>query len=358
MPATIRADVQSLTDMVYGALLGETSWQDFLDTLNTRMPDGKSTLFFHDAILGSGGLSLSSGLEDAAAKAYNTHFSTVNPWMAKAAVRPVGLGVIADQMLPHEELLKTEFYHDYLRSIGCRSSIGVTIMREKGRSFNLSTLTSSTDAGYNRANAQVLTELAPHLRRAFDYLRRERSNEAGGKPLLDAIGVGLIYLGEERKVRSMNTAAQMMLTEGCGISVTPTGRLNVNDANVNEQLRATGRSREPLQPVCSGRIGNIKYTLVRLQSDFMSEFLQEPTSALIIERSGGICAHLNDRLSGNEHLTAAELRIASSIASGLSLRDTAKLNDISYETARSHLKNIFSKLGVNSQVALVRRLIP
>ncbi|MFP3600018.1 hypothetical protein, partial [Chryseobacterium sp. SIMBA_029] len=84
------------------------------------------------------------------------------------------------------ELLKTEFYHDYLRSIDCRSSIGVTIMREKGRSFNLSTLTSSTDTGYNRSNAQVLTELAPHLRRAFDYLRRERSNEAGGKPLLDA----------------------------------------------------------------------------------------------------------------------------------------------------------------------------
>ncbi|WP_354541062.1 helix-turn-helix transcriptional regulator [Rhizobium sp. OAE497] len=43
---------------------------------------------------------------------------------------------------------------------------------------------------------------------------------------------------------------------------------------------------------------------------------------------------------------------------GCRLRDTAKLNDISYETARSHLKNIFSKLGVNSQVALVRRLIP
>jgi DNA-binding CsgD family transcriptional regulator len=102
----------------------------------------------------------------------------------------------------------------------------------------------------------------------------------------------------------------------------------------------------------------MKYTLVRLESDFMTEFLEEPTPALIIERVPKIAADFNDTLTPGEHLTAAELRIASSIAGGLSLRDTAKLNDISYETARSHLKNVFSKLGVNSQVALVRRLMP
>ena len=46
------------------------------------------------------------------------------------------------------------------------------------------------------------------------------------------------------------------------------------------------------------------------------------------------------------------------IAAGLSLREVARTNDVSYETARSHLKNIYSKLGVNSQVGLVRRLMP
>lgn len=358
MSSMIRVDLQALTDQVYGALFGETSWQDFLDTLNMRMPDGKSTLFYHDALLGSGGLSLTSGMPEDAIDAYNQHFSALNPWMAKAATRPVGLGVLADQMLPHDELTKTEFYNDYLRRIGCRSSIGVTIMREKNRSFNLSTLTSSTDAAFNRLNANMLTEIAPHLGRAFAFMRRERTHAAEGKPLLDAIGVGLIYLGEGRKVRSMNMAAQQMLTDGCCIGITPTGRLNVSDAEFNEQLASSDRTASPLSAVCKGRTADMKYTLVRLESDFMTAFLEEPTAALIIERLPRIAADFNDTLSTGEHLTAAELRIASAIAGGLSLRETAKLNDISYETARSHLKNVFSKLGVNSQVALVRRLMP
>ena len=358
MLASKHADPQALTDLVYGALFGETSWQDFLDTLNTRMPDGKSTLFFHDAVLGSGGISLTSGMDESAAETYNHHYCSVNPWMAKASTRPVGLGVIADQMLPHQELVKTEFYNDYLRSIGCRSSIGVTIIREKSRSFNLSTLTSSADTTFNHRNATVLTELAPHLRRAFAFMRRERAHAAADKPLLDAIGVGLIYLSEHGKIRSMNLAAQAMLSEGGSIGVTPTARLDIADPGLNERLRTGFSSAAPSATLYSGRTGEIKYTLVRLASDFMSEFLQEPTAALIIERVLRVRSDFNDTLSSSEHLTAAELRIASSIASGLSLRDTAKLNDISYETARSHLKNIFSKLGINSQVALVRRLMP
>ena len=55
-----------LVDLIYSSLLEETSWQQFLDRLAMTMPEGRSTLFFHDRASGSGAFSLQSGLTGAA----------------------------------------------------------------------------------------------------------------------------------------------------------------------------------------------------------------------------------------------------------------------------------------------------
>jgi hypothetical protein len=320
MPGSPHAKLEVLTDLIYGALFGETSWQAFLDALTATMPDAKSTLFFHDAVARTGGLSLSSGLENAETEAYNRYYAAINPWMPRAATRPIGLGVIADQMLPRDQLLKTEFYNNYIRWIGCESSVGVTIMRERGRSFNLSTLTSSSDPDFNRGNAELLSDLAPHLRRAFDH--SDPHNNDNGLSLFDAIGVGIVYIGEDKNIRSINSSAEQMIAEGEAIGVSATGRIIINDGELASRLSALLRHHIKALPPANTliRMKNISFkcTLVKMQSDFISEFLEGPTVALIIERT----------------------------------------NDVSYETARSHLKNIYSKLGVNSQVGLVRRLMP
>lgn len=366
MPGSPHAKLEVLTDLIYGALFGETSWQAFLDALTATMPDAKSTLFFHDAVTRTGGLSLSSGLAEKETEAYNRYYAAINPWMPRAATRPIGLGVIADQMLPRDQLLKTEFYSDYLRWIGCESSVGVTIMRERGRSFNLSTLTSSSDADFNRTNAELLSDLAPHLRRAFDFIRREHSdphNNENGLALFDAIGVGIVHIGEDQNIRSINSAAERMIAEGEAIGVTSTGRIMINDSELASRLSALLRHRlqafSPASTLIRMKDTSFKCTLVKMQSDFITEFLEGPTVAMIIERTSlPLRPDLNDALLRIDQLTAAEMRIAAGITAGLSLREVARTNDVSYETARSHLKNIYSKLGVNSQVGLVRRLMP
>jgi len=368
MPGAPHPKLEALTALIYAALFGETTWQTFLDALNGTMPDAKSTLFFHDAIARTGGLSLASGIQDTEAEAYNHYYARINPWMPKAAVRPVGLGVIAEQMLPRSDLIKTEFYNDFVRSIGCESSVGVTIMRENGRSFNLSTLTSSADPDNNRVNADLLSDLAPHLRRAFDFIRRDRrdpENDENGLALFDAIGAGIVYLGENQQIRSLNRVAERLLAEGGGIGTGPSGHLVIDDPALGARLDMLSRHHHPaISPppsttLVKTKAGSLRCTLVRLQSDFITAFLEGPTIALIIERTGmALRSDINEALASGNQLTAAEMRIASAIADGLSLREAATTHDVSYETARSHLKSIYSKLGVNSQVALVRRLMP
>lgn len=56
-------------------------------------------------------------------------------------------------------------------------------------------------------------------------------------------------------------------------------------------------------------------------------------------------------------LSPAQLRVAGAVCMGVSLPDFARQAGISLNTARTHLKRIFEKLGVSSQPVLVRALL-
>jgi DNA-binding CsgD family transcriptional regulator len=60
-----------------------------------------------------------------------------------------------------------------------------------------------------------------------------------------------------------------------------------------------------------------------------------------------------DRLRCHFGLTPAEARLAVHLVTGKSLRSAAAKLGISYETARSQLKNIFNKTGTGRQAELV-----
>src|SRR5262245_194264 len=115
---------------IYATLVGKGSWQEFLDHLAAIPPNGKTSLFYHDSATGSGALSLNSRFEDKIATSYNQYYCKVNPWMLGAMTRPLQLGVRSEQYLRQEDLLRTEFYNDFLRPQGVRSGLGVTICRD------------------------------------------------------------------------------------------------------------------------------------------------------------------------------------------------------------------------------------
>src|SRR5690606_17727633 len=128
--AAMARDLQQLEGAlisdIYAALLGHGDWQTFVDRITEILPNGKATLFYHDYTAGSGALSINSGFGRDIATAYSQYYAAKNPWMPKALTRPLGLGVRAEQMLPREDLLRTEFYADYLRPQGVCSAVGVT----------------------------------------------------------------------------------------------------------------------------------------------------------------------------------------------------------------------------------------
>ncbi|KQV39966.1 MULTISPECIES: hypothetical protein [unclassified Rhizobium] len=93
-------------------------------------------------------------------------------------MRPIGVGVVAEDMVSEREFRKTEFFNDFFPKHIGQTAVGVTITRDQGRSVLLSTATTRSDPNENREAADRLTSLAPHHSRAFKYLQAEAKHRA------------------------------------------------------------------------------------------------------------------------------------------------------------------------------------
>ncbi|MFB9952661.1 helix-turn-helix transcriptional regulator [Rhizobium puerariae] len=345
-----------LIEMIYGAVVGETSWQQFLDRLNAGMAYGKTTLMFHDAVANSGAMSLTAGYEDGEIQAYNRTYSSLNPWMARAAIRPVGLGVTSDAMYDPVKLRKTQFYNEYLVGTGMEGGAGITIFREKGQSFILTSLMSREDHRNSQAYAHLFTELAPHLKRAFAFYRNTSTESpAVGREgvLLDVSHIGMVIVGEGGYPRSFNTSAQDYIEKGCGLCHAPTGRLFCIVSEVQDDLERLLRRSFFGAAVSRHRVhaeGDWELTFVRMTSDPMREFLSGPSVAILIRKE--------TRAQGANlgALSRSEAEVAKAVIEGGTVNEIARLRGVSPETVRSQLKSVYRKLAVSSRVGLVNAL--
>lgn len=232
---------EQLVDLIYATVFGEATWQEFLLKLDDGLPGGMSGLLYHDARQSAGAIDINSRLPPDWTEQYARYYSRINPWMPYAAVRKVGLGVVAEQMLPRAKFVKTEFYHDSYRKIGAESAVGITIDREDNRLFLLSTLTSSADADANREAADRLTRLAPHLRRAFRHFQagyRDKVIAELGTTLFDEIDMGVIVVGFGGKPKSVSRVASDVMERTQVVRIGFTGVVKFADRQGDAALQA------------------------------------------------------------------------------------------------------------------------
>jgi DNA-binding CsgD family transcriptional regulator len=220
----------------------------------------------------------------------------------------------------------------------------------------------------------VLAALIPHVRQALEVQRRVRGPQLDGTPV-GAVTLaafqnsrhGILVLDEKGKVLFANLEAERIARSGQGISLR-NGGLCLDDAQMASEVermmsRALGIARDtafaPMRPILIPRKsgGQPCELLLIPVTDGAQRAILPPTAAFMVaitdrEMVGGVS---HQRLRGYG-LTGAEARLCQALIRTGSLNDAADELHISPSTARSHLKNVFAKLGVTSQVQLVMRL--
>ena len=359
-----------LLDALYSAILGETPWRSWLEHLASVLPGGKAVLFFHSIDRAEGAFVLSSGFDPSSLKAYNEHYAALNPWMPKAAVRPIGVGVRAEQMLSRQALVKTEFYCDFLRPQRLQTGAGVTVVRNAGTSFLLSVLSEDSDEDQMNKATETLTRLAPHIRRAFGYFKRHAAEEAVtglARSILDLTSIGVLLVDSEMRLIAKNVIAERALSEGRGIGLGVMGRLKITSDEATQAMRKMlGRqwvspsARETASFRIASGDGTPTLRLTLIPYNYMSEAAEYFSGPMVLVLIDDLITPLKiavDEVRGILGLTRAEAELVVGLVGGSTLRDLAATRDISLGTARSQLHSIFGKLGVSGQGEAVRLVL-
>lgn len=347
-----------LIDLIYGALLGEASWQDFLDRLAAGVPDGKTVLIMHDDTRDNGHIPLASGIPDDVLNLYNTYYSTVNPFMRPTAMRPIGVGLIDDELVPPSDLARTEFFADFLRPHEMPSRVAMTIDRDAGYLFVLATLGNSFDDDCKLGLAGQLTQLGPHLKRASDYYRNGSTVRAAselGASLFDAADIGLIVIGDGSRIKAISEAGQTMLRDASPFAISPVGKIRFRDGGTDAVLQNMLERTYAGPKIIGLSQQGTRLTLIRVRKDHISLFFEGPTVMVLMEPP-----HLGARSFDTEQfarihgLSRAETRALSGIVNGKSVTQIAEEAAVSRETIRTQLKSLYAKTGARNQTGLLR----
>ncbi len=354
---------ESLTDdlieTIHAALLGETTWQSFVDRLNGVASEALSTLFFHDAAANGGAVAYVSGTEgrETALSAYESYYSRLNPWMRKVAATPVGKGIIGEQIVTRDAFNGSEYYNDYVRPNGLETGIGLTMFKDERCYFVLSTLTGDQDTDRNLERAEMFTRIAPSLNRAFRYYRSnafQATALALGEGIGNAANLGFLLVDERLRIVKASAIAERALASGEMIGVGPLGNVRFKSSEMQSILQAMlerGSRHQDERVYTDPRPG---VRLIRVGGNRATEFFAGPMVAVLLGAQPAALLANPSQLAKLYGLSPAEVRVFVGIVSGNTVTRIAETAGVGRETVRSQLKSVYAKTGTRSQADIVR----
>ena len=175
---------------------------------------------------------------------------------------------------------------------------------------------------------------------------------------IDALPVGIAIVAEDMTIEHMNAYAREILKHNRGLSA--------RDAQLDEKLRqlvasAAAKAREGIEDGSDAMF--IKAPMIRDQVEVIAtpvfsgrRFEAEPCVILYLFDASLDRQVSHDVLTRLYGLTQTEGKLVQLLVGGSTLDDAAAHLAISVNTARTHLKHVFHKTGVNRQAELVHRI--
>lgn len=363
-------DIGAVIGRIYESAVDPQALADVLACIATRF-NAHSALFFTPKLAPpEGGLSYIHNLDTSAFDEYVAHYIDVDIWWHTARAIEVdgetGI-VVGEELVDRRSFERSEFYNDYLTKVDTYHVIASdTRIQTHAGAIDLSVAFhgSPRHKGFGDAHKDLLAALLPHLRRAV-CLATELAGPMHGATLaadtLEALASGAVVLAANGRVLHANTVAESMLAEEHGIVVRG-GCLRANfpkdDAELQTCLqRAAGLAGTPegsATVVRSIRTGAISIVSVLPIPNHRAVLALNPARILVTIRDPSREPTPRWTLFARHYqLTPAELRICQALARGISVKEYCESESITENTARTHLKSVFSKTDARRQTDLV-----
>lgn len=363
-------DENAFLDHLYATAVQPEMWEGAIELL-ADLVGGSSAWLSRLNIIDGSGSAFTSRIDPVMPALYLEHFAAINPLnnvanpeIYVANWRPL---VLTDEdWMPKHDLLRTEFYSDFMRPQDVHSTMMIRLALH-GSEVSVLNINRSKRAGrFSSNDLERAKRLQPHLIRAYALGQRMVSHAPqthGLRAVFDNLAAGLFLADRHARIIRLNAAGEALAAAAKGLRV-QRGMLLADNAVATSHLHALIRQAASEDPGCrtggfmsllrigTGRPLSVSVTPVR--SPVLPVFDQEPC-VLICASDLEITPALSERkLRELFALSAAEARVARAVLRGESLREAAAGLGVSVHTVNNQLASIFHKTGVNRQSALVR----
>jgi DNA-binding CsgD family transcriptional regulator len=255
-------------------------------------------------------------------------------------------------------------YHDWLREIEGSHILGVDLKISSGFEARLRLCRNAGGGPFSSEERSFVEVILPHLRRTIELFQRLAAARSEHLILVEAVeqfSVGTILLDHKLSVIRLNEVAAAILAEADGIRLV--GKtVAFDDSSKSMKLRvfvnavAAGNLKENRSVIMIERPSGRRELALMVKPVTLPNFMhtgQAPAVALFLTDPGRQRKVEPEIVRKIFSFTPAEADVASALANGCSVSDTAELLGIAITTVRAHLRSIFSKLGVGRQSQLV-----
>ncbi len=298
---------------------------------------------------------------------YHTYQHTTTPFVNQPADKVFTVG----DLMSESEWRKTPYFIHWCQPYNVFHVMGVDISTPESGKLRFR-ITHPEDApGFSAEERSLCEALLPHLRRALHMHNLLDRSESLGTLYSKAIGrlsVATIVLDETGKVLDQNLIAQDILASGDGLKLVG-GRLEATYPSDNRALQQlirnafaqqSGDRVVPSEAMSVSRpsgLVSLGLVIEQVPSGEWAEGKGKPSVVVYIRDAAGKSLASTTVAKQLFNLTPAETGLAMELANGLSLEEAAEVLNIRRNTARAHLRSIFSKTGVRRQTELVRIML-
>ena len=363
----IAATTLGLVERLYEAIAHAEAWPPFLDSLARAVGGVVPAVYVTDAATDGNLFHVASGQDPAWGGAYEAYFKLRDLRRARIKELPAGSVFIGSTLLPDRDLVRSEFYNDFLRPQGYFHILGGIPTKREDVLTVVRVIRPLTAPPFGAPEVALLRRLLPHLSCALRLreqlaLAESRRDEAG--EVLDRFPGGVLLLDATGRVVASNRMANQLLGAGDGLRTGRDGIRAVLPAETAALQRLVARAAAaPTPDEPSDGVLNVSrqpphrplnLLVVPLRCGSLRRAAGSASVVLFVTDPDCPSAMSVQRVQRWLGLTPAEAALVVELLRGQRVEEAAETLHISTHTARTQLKRALAKTGTGRQVELLR----
>ncbi len=361
----------ALIQAIYDCALHPDGWNQTLEQIRILLDASAINLIGLEMASFDNPFLYSSNIPADYGKDYRAYWYEHDPWVLSAReqrLATAGATMTGRMLLDEKELLKSEFYHDWLakqdiKDVLCTNLWGTVPDMPH---IILCFFRPPGAEGFQHTELDIVRGLSRHLNRAFGIAWQMGLLQRGGalrETVLDGLRQAVFLLDAQRQILEANPAGRAMLAARNTPLVIGKGRLTGLGLRAFPGLDAAfGRADQgapvPIAFASAASEAGEATGQARLIALTETAGLGLPTPRvrylLLIEPTSGVDAGALSAFAGLYRLTPAELKILEGLVADETPEEIAARLNVGITTVRTHLKHLRLKTGARRLSGLVR----